>query len=136
MFFLLNMTDINKLILLTNNSVVEEAFEGKIKLLHVETHKDVLIKARDYVYEGYKLVTHPMASSIKPNQTPFRSIIVMPKGNDDNNDDIMLIEEALENYRKFERDKAATDWYRKETDNDFKLIDYYLIEDAIPHLTR
>lgn len=130
------MTDINKLILITNNSVVEEAFEGKIKLLHVETHKDVLIKARDYVYEGYKLVTHPMASSIKPNQTPFRSIIVMPKGNDDNNDDIMLIEEALENYRKFERDKAATDWYRKETDNDFKLIDYYLIEDAIPHLTR
>ncbi len=130
------MTDINKLILITNNSVVEEAFEGKIKLIHVETHKDVLIKARDYVYEGYKLVTHPMASSIKPNQTPFRSIMVMPKGSDDNNDDIILIEEALENYRKFERDKAATDWYRKETDNDFKLIDYYLIEDAIPHLTR
>ena len=130
------MTDINKLILITNNSVVEEAFEGKIKLIHVETHKDVLIKARDYIYEGYKLVTHPMASSIKPNQTPFRSIMVMPKGNEDNNDDIILIEEAIDSYGKFEGEKKATDWYRKETDNDFKLIDYYLIEDAIPHLTR
>ena len=37
------MTDINKLILITNNSVVEDAFKGKIKLETVETHKDVLI---------------------------------------------------------------------------------------------
>mgnify|MGYP001777980623 CR=1 FL=1 len=131
-----DMTDINKLILITNNSVVEDAFKGKIKLETVETHKDVLIKARDYIYKDYKLVTHPMASSIKPNQTPFRSIIVMPKGNDDNTDDIMMIEEALESYRKFEGEKGATAWYRDQTDNDFKLIDYYLIEDAIPHLTR
>lgn len=102
----------------------------------VETHKDVLLKVRDYIYAGgWKLITHPMASSIKPNQTPFRSIILI-QSKEDNTEDIIMIEEALISFEKFEGDKKPTEWYRKTTDQDFKRIDFYMIEDAIPHLTR
>ena len=51
-------------------------------------------------------------------------------------EDIIMIEEALISFEKFEGDKKPTEWYRKTTDQDFKRIDFYMIEDAIPHLTR
>lgn len=130
------MIDVTKLLILTNNDVTEDYFKGQIRTEMVETHKDVLLKVRDYIYAGgWKLITHPMASSIKPNQTPFRSIILI-ESKEDNTDDIIMIQEAIESFEKFEHDKQPTEWYRETTDADFKKIDFYMIEDAIPHLTR
>lgn len=130
------MIDDRKLLIVTNNAVTEEFFQGKIRLEHAESHKDVLLKVRDHIYAGgWKLITHPMASSIKPNQTPFRSIILI-ESDENSNDDVVMIEEALASYEKFDIDKKPTDWYRNTTDQDFRMIDFYMIEDAIPHLTR
>lgn len=130
------MIDERKLLIVTNNDVTENFFKGKLRLEMVETHRDVLVHVRDHIYAGgWKLITHPMASSIKPNQTPFRSIILI-ESNEDNTDDILMIEEALESFEKFDIEKKPTDWYRNTTDPDFKKIDFYMIEDAIPHLTR
>lgn len=130
------MIDVNKLLIITNNDVTEDYFKDQIRLEHAESHKDVLLRVRDRIYAGgWKLITHPMASSIKPNQTPFRSIILI-ETNEDNTDDILMIEEALTSFEKFDTEKKPTEWYRETTDPDFKKIDFYMIEDAIPHLTR
>ena len=130
------MIDIRKLLIITNNDLTKEHFDGKVSLEMTDTHRDVLLKVRDHIYEGgWKLITHPMASSIKPNQTPFRSIILV-RSDEDNTDDILMIEEALESFDKFDTEKKPTEWYRETTDPDFKRIDFYMIEDAIPHLTR
>ena len=64
----------------------------QMKLILLDGYEDVLIKVRDLVYDKHVLLTHPQASSLKPNQTPYRSVVVYPKGEEDNIKDIMLID--------------------------------------------
>ena len=55
------MIDVTKLLIITNNDVTEDYFKGQIRTEMVETHKDVLLKVRDYIYAGgWKLITHPI----------------------------------------------------------------------------
>lgn len=130
------MIDDRKLLIVTNNELTEQFFQGKVKIERAESHRDVLVRVRDHIYEGgYKLITHPMASSIKPNQTPFRSIILI-ESKEDKTEDILMIEEALQSFDKFDTEKKPTEWYRNTTDPDFQKIDFYMIEDALPHLCR
>jgi len=36
----------------------------------------VLTAARDLVHLGYRVINHPLSSSIKPNQTPYKTLIL------------------------------------------------------------
>ena len=54
------------------------------------------------MYDRHVLLTHPQASSLKPNQTPYRSVVVYPKGEEDNMKDIMLIEKCIETFRQWQ----------------------------------
>ena len=67
-----------KNIMVTNNVRCLEKWEGKLKVDYKEewSYLDVLLAARDYIHRGYFLLTHPLAGSVKPNQTPFKSIIL------------------------------------------------------------
>ena len=71
-------------------------------MLLLDSYRDVLLKVRDLVYDRHILLTHPQASSLKPNQTPYRSIMVYPKGEEDNMKDIMLIEKCIETYDQWQ----------------------------------
>jgi hypothetical protein len=84
--------------LVTNNDRVYEKYKDVCNVILMENYEAVMIKVRDLVYDRHILLTHPQASSLKPNQTPYRSIAVYPKGNEDNMKDIMLIEKCLEVY--------------------------------------
>ena len=79
------MWEIEKAILLTNNDRVVEKFGDKIHCIMCKNYEEVMIKTRDMVYAGNKLLTHPQASSLKPNQTLYRSIIIYPKEGEDKN---------------------------------------------------
>ena len=81
------MWEIEKAILLTNNDRVVDKFGDKIHCIMCKDYEEVMIKTRDMVYAGNKLLTHPQASSLKPNQTLYRSIIIYPKEGEDNTED-------------------------------------------------
>ena len=83
---------LEKAILVTNNDRVYEKYKDQMKVILLDGYEDVLIKVRDLVYDKHVLLTHPQASSLKPNQTPYRSVVVYPKGEEDNIKDIMLID--------------------------------------------
>ena len=86
---------------------------------------NVLIKTRDLLHSGYKLLTHPMSGSLKSNQTPYKSILLI-KNNEANLDDILMIENAIDNYNKFLKNRALTNW-TEAIKNDFKTVDLSLI---------
>ena len=67
----------NKLII-TNNSLVFEKYHSNYDVIYLKDagYLDVLYAARDRIHLSYVLLTHPMAGSLKPNQTPYKSIIV------------------------------------------------------------
>ena len=71
------MYQLDKCIFVTNNDRAAEEFSGRAaKIILLEDYRDVLVQVRDLIYAGHKLLSHPQASSLKPNQTPYRTILV------------------------------------------------------------
>ena len=109
-------------ILVTNNDRVYEKYKDITNVILVASYEAVLIKVRDLVYDRHVLLTHPQASSLKPNQTPYRSVAVYPKGDEDNTKDIMLIEKCIETYRQWQDIAPTPTNYEERVANDFKII--------------
>ena len=115
-------------ILVTNNDRVYEKYKDITNVILVASYEAVLIKVRDLVYDRHVLLTHPQASSLKPNQTPYRSVAVYPKGDEDNTKDIMLIEKCIETYRQWQDIAPTPTNYEERVANDFKTIDLSVVD--------
>ena len=120
--------------LVTNNDRVYEKYKDVCNVILMENYEAVMIKVRDLVYDRHILLTHPQASSLKPNQTPYRSIAVYPKGNEDNMKDIMLIEKCVQVYYEWQEIAPSPAKYADKVANDFKTIDLSVVENIIPRL--
>ena len=128
------MWEIEKAILLTNNDKVVDKFGNTIKCIMCKDYEEVMIKTRDMVYTGHKLLTHPQASSLKPNQTLYRSIIIYPKEGEDNPEDVLLIEKCVETFRQWQDIAKSPESYPENVADDFKTIDLSVIENVIPRI--
>ncbi|MEI0581005.1 GrdX family protein [Brachyspira pilosicoli] len=118
-------------VLITNNPKIFEEFNSsnvKVEYFPDLDFMGILYKVRDYIHLGYKLLTHPIVSSIKPYETPYKSVVL---SKDDNVDlySLEVIENAIELTKNF-LDKPKRK-LTKEIDLDFRLIDYKLVVGAI-----
>lgn len=129
------MWEIEKAVLITNNDRVYEKYKNTMTVMLEQSYEEVLIRTRDMIYEKYKLLTHPQASSLKPNQTPYRSIIIYPKGREDPTQDILLIEKCIEVYRQWQKIAPTPEQYPFKVKEDFKTIDLSVIESVIPKIS-
>ena len=129
------MWNIKKAVLITNNDRVYDKYKDRMKVILLDTYEEVLIRTRDMVYDRHTLLTHPQASSLKPNQTPYRSVVVYPKGEEDNTKDILLIEKCLETFRQWQEIAATPADYEKKVAEDFKTIDLSVIDNIIPRIS-
>lgn len=120
-----------KVILVTNNDRVYKKYKNEMQVILVDSYEQVLIKVRDMVYDKHVLLTHPQASSLKPNQTPYRSVMVYPKGNEDNMKDIMLIEKCLEVYQQWQEIAPSPAKYSDKVAYDFKTIDLSIVDNVM-----
>lgn len=118
-------------IMVTNNYRCLERWSGILQIDYNEEWKylDVLLAARDYIHKGYFLLTHPLAGSVKPNQTPFKSVILSEESLEGAEDfrDLSLIEESIGSYRKFMKNRPLPRW-SETTEEDFRTIDLSLME--------
>ena len=117
--------------IITNNDSVYEKYKNTYKIDFIDGNfKDVLIKTRDKIHEGYELLTHPLSSSVKPNETPYKSIIISDEKGNLNYDSVIIIENSIIAYDKFDKNKLNI----KFTDRiieDFKLVDLTVLESAL-----
>lgn len=81
---------------------------------------------------GYKLLTHPIVSSIKPYETPYKTIVLSNNKGKLDLESIELIENSIELSKNF-LDKPRRK-LTKIIDEDFKLIDYELINASIENI--
>lgn len=128
------MWELDKAVLVTNNNRVYEKYKDTMNVLYMQSYEEVLVKVRDLVYDRHVLLTHPQASSLKPNQTPYRSVIVYPKGKEDNTDDILLIEKCLETYVQWQKIAPTPQKYEDRVAEDFKTIDLSVIDHVVPRI--
>lgn len=115
---------------LTNNSLVREKYSGDLDITFIDgQYIDVLKSARDMVHKGLKLITHPLMGSIKPNETPYRSIIIS-EGTSLDVESLTIIESSIFAAEKFLRNSRVPVWNEKVL-NDFRFVDLRLFESAL-----
>lgn len=119
-------------IIITNNSKIFEKYKVVYEILFLENENyiEVLYKTRDKVHQGYKILTHPMAGSLKPNQTPYKSIVLQNTVGKTDYESVKLIENSIEAAQKFLKFKSTPKWSERIL-NDFKTVDLSFIENVI-----
>ena len=119
----------NEIHIITNNPLVFESYCTKVRAVFVQGgYLEVLKQVRNRVHEGYKLITHPLMGSIKPNETPYRSLII--EGGDSLDlHSLEIIESSIYTCEKFLKDNNTPEWLAKVLE-DFQYIDEKLLESA------
>ena len=120
--------------IVTNNSLCRDKYQELIPVdfLEGKGYMDVLLAVRDYIQKGWRLETHPMTGSLKPNQTPYKSIMVsdLLREQEEFYSQEMTIENSILSCRKFLEIKQTPNW-TEEIRKDFMIVDLSLIEGAI-----
>ncbi len=123
-------------IIITNNKLVYEKYKDSHHIVYDENYSylDILEYARNKVHEGHILTTHPLSGSIKPNETPYKTLMISKdkKGTVDFNS-LSIIEDSIATAKKFIENKPTPKWTERILD-DFRVIDFSLIENVINKL--
>lgn len=121
-----------KNILITNNPKVFEKNKDKMEIIYSNEYSylDILYMTRDKIHNGYRLLTHPLSGSVKPNETPYKSTIVMKEEQNLDLHSLDVIEKSIQTASKFLKTKKTPKWTNKILE-DFQVIDFSLIDSAI-----
>ena len=92
--------------IVTNNSRIKESFPEKDVRLIDTSYIGVLEECRKYIHKGCRLLSHPLYGSVKPNETPYRTVI-MAEGDGLDYQSVELIEDAINTASKFQNDKKT-----------------------------
>lgn len=119
-------------LIVTNNPLVNdilgEGYLWKVDFRPELSYSEILILVRDRIFAGHILYTHPLSGSVKPNETPYKSIIISEEAHGMRNDDAIMISDSITTAGKFQ----VLDWsHSEQAMKDFRLIDYTLICGAI-----
>ena len=135
-------------ILVTNNPLVEAQYSSRFKVVFLSTGlTGVLTHVRDYVHKGHKLLTHPLSGSVKPNETPYKSVLLSAAAGIDGTaaaaeitaaagtagaqaetdfQSVSIIEECITAAQKFPPKQIPEDYL-----HDLQVVDLALIQSAL-----
>lgn len=122
-------------IIITNNKYVYEKYKDTMEVDYKEnfTYQQILEYVRDKIHQGHELLTHPLSGSVKPNETPYKTVMISKnKGNLDTRG-LLIIEDAIVTVKKFLSNRPTPNWPERILD-DFRVIDLSLIENVIDKL--
>ncbi|MGF1702015.1 GrdX family protein [Photobacterium makurazakiensis] len=132
----------DKLEIISNNLSLAN-LSTHIKITHRDHIDDVLNFTRDKVHLGAKLVSHPLAGSVKPHETPYRSIVIFNQQQGLDLESLNTIEQAIERYQILcapnpeHLTLTASKIHRQFPDkqnSDFQFIDLQLIKSSLSAL--
>ncbi|MDL2300219.1 GrdX family protein [Clostridiaceae bacterium OttesenSCG-928-D20] len=113
-------------ILITNNSLVLERLSDKYKTEFIDgSLDDVFETLRALIHKGHRLLTHPLSGSVKPNQTPYKSVLISSDRGELDLNSLMIIENSIETLKKLPKRPES---YPDRILDDFKTVDLSLIE--------
>lgn|SRR5699024_1969833 len=116
--------------IVTNNPDVKSKYEN---IIFVDgNYRDVLLKSRDLVHKGSKLISHPLGASIRMLFSPYRSIVIQKENNKDNEYHVKTIENSIETYDK-QMESRSPDM---KNSKDYSFIDEELLNSALNEFNR
>ncbi len=115
--------------IITNNPLIREKLGESHTIIYKDiSYEDVLKEVRDRIHEGHRLLSHPLSGSVKPNETPYKSVMISKGKGEIDEGSLAIIENAIQACRKF---VFKSDRYKPEVYEDFRLIDWTLLESGI-----
>ena len=115
--------------ILTNNPLVLEKLKDTHNVIYKDiSYEELLKEVRDRIHEGHLLLSHPLSGSVKPNETPYKSVMISEGMGEMDRRSLSLIENAIQACGKFE-DKSGK--YAANVYEDFQLIDWTLLESGL-----
>lgn len=123
-----------KLVIITNNPSLEPEFSRvHPELMCSIDYRDVTFLelmeiVRNKVHMGSKILTHPLDGSVKPMETPYKSILLDESHDSLDFDSLSLIENAIDACHKFLLQDRE---FLPEVQDDFQTIDRSLMESAL-----
>jgi len=120
------------LIIISNNPLVIANYQSVQKIDGGII--EVLQCARNYIHQGHKLLTHPLAGSVKPNETPYKTVIVGDDSEILDFESVKIIEGSFEVAKKLLKDRPVPQWNERILD-DFQVIDRSLLDAALASLS-
>ncbi len=123
-----------KFLIITNNPLVNEKYSNIFPTNYTEgaTFLETLEIVRSKVHLGHEILTHPLTGSIKPGETPFKSIIISQEFSSLNFTSLQLIEDSILTTKKFILKRNWTE----QIIEDFKLIDCDIITSGIESINQ
>lgn len=116
-------------IVVTNNPMVLDRLKDTRHVIYREiSYEEILKEVRDRIHEGHTLLSHPLSGSVKPNETPYKSIMISERKEEVDEGSVKLIENAIQACRKF---IFKSDLYEEPVYDDFQLIDWSLLESGM-----
>ena len=118
-------------IAVTNNPMVRDKLSGAgagsypVEFFDTD-YLGVLKTVRDRIHLGHGLLTHPLSGSVKPGETPYKTVIISAAQGDFDEKALRIIEESIQTCLKFTKNNEKRSWGSKIL-KDFQLIDYDLI---------
>ncbi len=85
------------------------------------------MKTRDMVHSGYKIISYPLAASIRMMYSPSRSILISNESGKLDEVSLEIIDSSIEKYEMTMGKRNVDERHRK----DYEIIDYDLIISAI-----
>ena len=114
-------------ILVTNNPLAQAQFQSEHRVIFLDTDlPGVLTHVRDLVHKGYKLLSHPLSGSVKPNDTPYKSVLISDNSGVTDTQSVSIIEECIQTVQKFPVKNIPEEYI-----HDLQTIDLTLIQSAL-----
>jgi len=128
---------LKNVMIITNNALVCDIFNKNLNIMNIVYidggYLDVLYEVRDRIHTGCILISHPLMGSIKPNETPYRSIVLEERKGPLDYQSLSIIESSIETCKKLLKDKPTPNWTQRVLE-DFKFVDMKLLESALSSL--
>jgi len=126
-------------IIITNNPLVALAWPDEVASTEGGPG-DVFRAVRDMIHRGHRLLTHPLAGSVKPNESPYRSVVVtrdaLPTLHFESLRSIEAAQSTLDKLTASSGLRYAHGTAPPELHQDYRLIDADLMRSAIDSLNQ
>lgn len=116
----------SEVVIITNNPLVNNIPNASVARIDGSC-LDVFAQVLNCLAQGHRLISHPLAGSIKPNQNPFKSVLISLQTGTVNRQEVAAVHRAL----CMAEDMAVDPYRYREAAGDLQMIDKEILEQAL-----
>lgn len=124
----------NDLLVISNNTLVNNLGGVEVAFLSGNAQQ-VISRAFSMAAEGHRLLSHPLTGSVKPNQNPYKSILMSKKRLPVDHDSLAVLNTCLGKTEAMLEDRPLLP-LKDEALNDYQMLDFDLLQTGIESLRK